>query len=83
MISSLCTLTGMSYLGINAFRLARRAYAYMYLEPNLVARYGAGSWVMITGGLNGLGIGLAERLATQGFNIYFVSNDKGEEASIQ
>jgi short-subunit dehydrogenase len=69
-------MTGMAYLGVNSLRLARRAYAYLYLEPNLAARYGGGSWVMIAGSANGLGLGFAERLAAQGFNICFVSDDQ-------
>ncbi len=42
---------------------------------NLLSRYGEGSWVLVTGGSDGLGRGYCEELGKLGFNIVLVGRD--------
>lgn len=46
-----------------------------FLRPrlNLKRRYGENTWAMITGATNGIGLGFAEALAKEGFNIVLVA----------
>lgn len=54
-----------------AIRLVRRQF-----PPNLIKRFGANSWAVITGSTDGIGKSFAERLALRGFNIVLVSRNK-------
>ena len=38
--------------------------------------YGAGSWAVVTGGSDGIGFGMCNNLAKQGFNICIVSRNE-------
>lgn len=51
-------------------RLMRWIYvAFLRRRRNLIQRYGANSWALITGSSDGIGKGIATSLAAQGFNI--------------
>jgi len=45
------------------------------LPRDLSARYGKGSWVVVTGASDGIGKGFCEEFAKDGFNIVFVSRN--------
>lgn len=49
---------------------------YLLLKQyDLQARYGKGSYALITGGGNGIGLGFAQNLAEQGFNLILIDFD--------
>lgn len=43
---------------------------------SLSERYGRNSWVVITGGSEGIGLGFAKRLAQEGFNLVLISRSE-------
>jgi len=47
-----------------------------WFQKNLLSRYGAKSWVIITGGAKGLGRGYSIEFAKQGFNIFVLDDDQ-------
>ena len=54
----------------------KKYYFYQKYKSVLVERYGKGSWVVITGGSQGIGRNLAIQLSMLGFNICIISNDE-------
>ena len=59
-------------------------FANQYKKPlDLKSRYGENSWVVITGGANGIGGATAKKLAKQGFNIYIWDKDEKAIADIE
>ena len=54
----------------------RTFYRYQKYKSIIVDRYGKGSWVVITGGSQGIGREYAIQLSTLGFNIFIISNDE-------
>lgn len=42
----------------------------------LLKRYGQGSYVLVTGGANGIGFEFSKQLAAQGFNLVILDFDK-------
>jgi len=41
-------------------------------------RYGKGSWVVVSGGSDGIGLGFAHRFASFGFNIILISRNESK-----
>lgn len=71
--------------GVNA---ARWLWQYVWLArglqgPRLAARYGRGSWVLITGASDGLGKVFAQELAQHGFNLILVSRTQDKLSRLQ
>lgn len=69
---------GVVFLAIAAVTVVRWLWKYIWLPrklqaPRLAARYGTGSWVLITGASDGLGKAFAQELAQYGFNLLLVS----------
>jgi NAD(P)-dependent dehydrogenase (short-subunit alcohol dehydrogenase family) len=59
-------------------------YKYFLLtELNLRERYGAGSWVVITGASSGQGYDLAMAFAERGFNLLLIGSKRTEETVTQ
>lgn len=56
-------------------RLAFNLIKAFYPFKNLATRYGPGSWVVITGGSDGIGKGFARVLAKQGFSICLIARN--------
>ena len=56
---------------------------YFKQPLDLKSRYGENSWVVITGGANGIGGATAKKLAKQGFNIYIWDKDEKAIADIE
>ena len=46
---------------------------FFYKRADLLQRYGSGSWVVVTGGSEGIGLGIAKEFARLGFNIVLIS----------
>ena len=46
---------------------------FFYKRADLLHRYGQGSWVVVTGGSEGIGLGIAKEFARLGFNIVLIA----------
>lgn len=46
---------------------------FLLKEINFAERYGRSSWAVVTGGSEGIGFGIAKRLAKEGFNIVLIA----------
>jgi 17beta-estradiol 17-dehydrogenase / very-long-chain 3-oxoacyl-CoA reductase len=75
-----CLYIGLIYIAwkvISLFfsflRVLGRCYA-----PDLIEKYGKGSWAVITGGSDGIGRGFAEQLAKRGFNLVLIARNKAK-----
>ena len=67
-------LLGMAFLkGFHKYFLLR--------ELNLIERYGAGSWVVITGASSGQGYELAMAFAKRGFNLLMIGSKRTDETA--
>lgn len=74
----------LAYLLITATILASRCgymvYKYYGIRPlDLAARYGAGTWVLITGSSSGMGREFARNFAARGFNIILSGSRRNYE----
>ena len=62
-------------------------FIYLYTRPSCIKRYlyGNGSWALVTGASDGIGRGIAQELATKGFNVILHGRnpDKLERTKIQ
>jgi len=59
------------------FNCAKQIYIlFIRKELNLLKRYGQNSWVVITGGANGIGLAYAKGFASRGFNIFILDFDQ-------
>ena len=59
------------------FRQARFVYTqYFRKRKDLLTRYGNGSWALVTGGSDGIGLGFAVEFARLGFNICLISRTR-------
>jgi 17beta-estradiol 17-dehydrogenase / very-long-chain 3-oxoacyl-CoA reductase len=48
---------------------------FFYKRADLLERYGQGSWVVVTGGSEGIGLGIAKEFARLGFNIVLIARN--------
>lgn len=63
-------------LCVGLFRNVRFLYAHWVRRPHdLLRRYGAGSWVVVTGASDGIGLGFAVEFAKLGFNIVLIARN--------
>jgi len=44
-------------------------------KKNIVERYGRDSWAVVTGGSDGIGLGIAEEFAAEGLNVVLIAKD--------
>lgn len=65
-----CGILKMLELLLRLFWFARRQ---LRTTDHLPARYGRGSWVVITGGSEGIGLAMAKELARLGFNLVLIA----------
>ena len=71
-------LVGVIVAGIMFFDWACESYYYiraLCASKNL-DKYGRGSWALITGGTDGIGLGFAQVLARNGFNLVLISRSQ-------
>ena len=83
MILGIIPLIGFAYLLVWFYRYIYRLF---FVKPvNLRERYGENSWAVITGGSDGIGLGVARRLAVEGFNIVLIARtqEKLEKAKAE
>jgi 17beta-estradiol 17-dehydrogenase / very-long-chain 3-oxoacyl-CoA reductase len=52
----------------------------MRTTEHLTARYGKGSWALVTGGSDGIGLAMSKELARRHFNIVIVGRNKEKMA---
>ena len=50
---------------------------FLLEPPNMLDRYGKGSWAVVTGPGSGLGRSYAKSLAKKGFNVVLIGKQKG------
>ena len=76
LLSQSLAIIGGAFLGYKSFLLLKHYYHHAQEHPqNLIEIYGHDSYVLITGGSDGLGKAFAMELARQGFNIILVARD--------
>jgi 17beta-estradiol 17-dehydrogenase / very-long-chain 3-oxoacyl-CoA reductase len=73
MIALGLALVGLLVVGRWLARLAFALYCHCAKLGDLPARYGAGSWAVVTGGSDGIGFGFCQELAAAGMNVCLVS----------
>lgn len=77
----LVTWLGVFYTGRALYRLGSYIYLMFFCkELELLKRYGAKSWALITGSTDGIGWTFANSLAARGFNILLTGRDKAKLA---
>ena len=66
---------GMATASYIALRLLR--FIYLYTRPSSIKRYlyGGSPWALVTGASDGIGLGIAQELATYGFNVILHGRD--------
>ena len=68
---------GVATVSIFVFRFIALLYRYMLKSPlDLQSRYGANSWVLVTGGSDGIGKAFAEQFAELGFNVMIAARSQ-------
>ena len=76
---------GVAAVSYNSLRLLR--FIYLYNRPSSVKRYlyGPSPWALVTGASDGIGFGIAQELATNGFNVILHGRnpEKLERSKIQ
>eukprot|EP01016_Furgasonia_blochmanni_P036305 TRINITY_DN4133_c0_g1_i4.p1 TRINITY_DN4133_c0_g1~~TRINITY_DN4133_c0_g1_i4.p1 ORF type:complete len:307 (+),score=55.75 TRINITY_DN4133_c0_g1_i4:50-970(+) len=80
-----------SLLGLGALSVASRTFRFlrwfrvMFLmrKLNLINRYGANSWAVVTGASDGMGREFAVQLAQEGFNIVLHGRDQAKTAAVE
>lgn len=74
MIFSILSLYGLARLLVWVYHYVFRIW---FIKPlNLAERYGKGSWVVVTGGSDGIGLAIAKRFALNGFNLCLIARSK-------
>ena len=73
MIQCLLVFLGILVLLKPLFNLILTLYVHFKPFPDLKKVYGENSWVVVTGGSDGIGFGFCEELAARGFNICIIS----------
>jgi 17beta-estradiol 17-dehydrogenase / very-long-chain 3-oxoacyl-CoA reductase len=67
-------LKKLAFAGLLTWTGYNGVYARFFREPlDFKDRYGAGSWVLVTGGSEGIGYEYAREFAARSFNIILVS----------
>ena len=71
-------LVGVIVAGIMFFDWACESYYYVraICASKNLDKYGKGSWALITGGTDGIGLGFAQVLARSGFNLVLISRSQ-------
>lgn len=74
MIFAIISLYGLARLLLWVYHYVFRI---AFIKPlNLPERYGKGSWVVVTGGSDGIGLALAKRFARDGFNLCLIARSE-------
>jgi len=77
LVKAFFSFIGLSYTTIKLFGLLKDIVKPMfYFEQNLAEKYGKGSWAVITGGSDGIGLEFCYQLASQGFNIVIIARNE-------
>ncbi len=74
-------------LGYLAFKTANFLIDFIpqffYFEPDMSARYGKGSWAIVTGASDGIGREYSLQLARRGFNIILIARNEEKLAKVK
>lgn len=73
MILSFLKIVGFIKLMELAVRVVWTVKRNLRSTAHLAGRYGKGSWAVITGGSDGIGLAMGKELASRGFNIVIVA----------
>lgn len=65
------SLLGLGVAAVSYTSLRFLRFIYLYARPSSVKRYlyGPSPWALVTGASDGIGLGIAQELATNGFNV--------------
>ena len=73
----LCYAVGLYTIGYGIFDMSYASVAHNARDPvSLKQRYGAGSWVVVTGVNDPLGAAMARRFAKSGFKLYLLDTEE-------
>ena len=74
MIFAILSLYGLARVLVWIYHYVFRIF---FVKPlNLSERYGKGSWVVVTGGSDGIGLAIAKRFAQKGFNLCLIARSE-------
>ena len=80
----LAMLIGTCQASLLIYHLAVFFHKHLFRRQlDLSARYGRGSWAVVTGASDGIGAAYCEELASQGFNIALVSRTKAKLEAVE
>ena len=81
------SLFGLGVAAVSYTSLRFLRFVYLYTRPSSVKRYlyGPSPWALVTGASDGIGFGIAQELATNGFNVILQGRNPGklEKTKIQ
>jgi len=67
---------------ISKLVLFLQRHLYQLSEPDLLSKYGKGSWAVVTGASDGMGADYCRQLARQGLNIALVSRTESKMKNV-
>lgn len=68
--------TGLLYVSYYLYRVSSFLIRYLLAQLYPIDLKSHGSWAVITGGSNGIGLGYAKALARRGLNCFLISNEE-------
>eukprot|EP01017_Pseudomicrothorax_dubius_P028486 TRINITY_DN3385_c0_g5_i1.p1 TRINITY_DN3385_c0_g5~~TRINITY_DN3385_c0_g5_i1.p1 ORF type:complete len:314 (+),score=49.87 TRINITY_DN3385_c0_g5_i1:40-981(+) len=74
----------LGYVGLRTLRFLKNSIVALTRKGyNLIERYGAGSWAVVTGASDGIGRQFSLTLAQQGFNIVLIARNKAKLEAVE